>query len=185
MKLPRSLAPAALLLAVLGAAVPAHATEYWTWPDLLKDFFKTAKKVSFREITLSDTDAEAIGKKLGADLEKKTWTIRIGEDQNDQRIGYAMHDKEIGLHEPISFGVRFGPSGAIERVEIMEYLEPFGDEVRELRYRQKFVGKTARDPITAGQDIDIISGASYSSKSVALGVKRDTLVLQAAMKNGL
>jgi Na+-translocating ferredoxin:NAD+ oxidoreductase subunit G len=47
------------------------------------------------------------------------------------------------------------------------------------------VGKTAADPIVAGKDISIVSGASISSKSVALGVKRDTLVLQAALKNGL
>ncbi len=186
MKIPRLTAPAGLLLALLGAALPAHAEDvYWTWPKLLADFFSTAKGVTFREITLSDTEAAAIARKLGADLTSKTWTIRIGEDKDHRRIGYAIHDSEIGLHEKIDFGVRFDPKGAVSRVEIMVYREAYGDEVRGERFRSQFVGKTASDPITAGQDIDIISGASYSSKALALGVKRDTLILQAALKNGL
>jgi len=183
MKIPRLSAPAALLLAVLGAAVPAHATEYWTWPDLLRDFFASSKKVSPRKITLSDADAAEIEKKLGAPV-KREFTVYVGEGDAG-RTGMAIKDAEIGLHEPIDYAVRFGPGGAVERVEIMVYREAYGDEVREERFRKQFVGKTAKDPITAGQDIDVISGASYSSKSVALGVKRDTLVLQAAMKNGL
>jgi hypothetical protein len=184
MKIPRLTAPLGLLVAALGAALPAHATDYWTNQGLLGDFFKTSKTVSYRQVTLSDADAAAIGKKLGADLRTKTWSIYFGEDDNHKRTGYALLDQERGLHEFIDYGVRFGLGGAIERVEIRAYREAYGDEVRGDRFRQQFVGKTANDPIVAGQDISIVSGASISSKSVALGVKRDTLILSAALKNG-
>jgi Na+-translocating ferredoxin:NAD+ oxidoreductase subunit G len=185
MKIPRFPLPAGLLLAALGAALPAHATDYWTNEALLKDFFRTSKRVAARSVTLPDADVAAIGKKLGVELRSKTWTIRVGEDENHQRTGYAILDDEIGLHEPIDFGVRFGLGGAVERVEIRAYREPYGDEVRGERFRKQFVGKTAADPIVAGRDVDIVSGATLSSKAMALGVKRDTLVLQAALKNGL
>jgi hypothetical protein len=185
MKIFRLSAPTGLLLAVLGAALPAHATQYWAPKDLLGDFFKTAKTVSYREVTLSDAEAAAIAKKLGADLRSKTWSIYFGEDANKQRTGYAVLDKELGLHELIDYGVRFGTGGAVERVEIMVYREPQGDQVRSQRFRDQFVGKTANDPIVAGQDISIVSGASISSKSVALGVKRDTIILNGALKNGI
>jgi hypothetical protein len=175
--------PAVVALAVLGAAVPAHATEYWTLPKLLGEFFAGAERVTFKKVSLSDADAAAIEKKLGVKV-KRDWSVYFGLI-GGKRTGYALWDSEIGLHEPIDFGVRFGLAGAVERVEIMAYREPFGEEVRQERFRRKFVGKTAADPITAGQDIDIISGATYSSRSVALGVKRDTLVLDAALKNGL
>jgi electron transport complex protein RnfG len=175
--------PAALLLALLGAAVPAHATEYWTLTKLLGEFFAGSEHVTFKPVTLSDADAAAIEKKLGAPV-KRSWSVYFGT-VGDRRTGYAIRDAEIGLHEPIDFGVRFGLGGGVERVEIMAYREPYGDEIRQDRYRRQFVGKTAADPITAGKDIDIISGATYSSRSVALGVKRDTLVLDAALKNGL
>src|SRR5262249_11544877 len=161
MKIPRLSASAGLLVAILGAALPAHATTYWTSEALLRDFFKDTKdtKVTYRTITLSDAAAAEIGKKLEADLPKKTWSIYLDESEGHAGTGYAVLDKEIGLHELIDYGVRFGLTGAVERVEIREYREPYGDEVRSERFRKQFVGKTANDPITAGKDIDIISGA--------------------------
>lgn len=176
--------PAGLLLALLAAAVPAHATEYFTKVELLASFFPGVTP-TWRAVPLSDADVAAIGKKLGADLKKKTWTVYLAEDADHKRLGYAMLDAQIGLHEDIDYGVRFSPSGVVERVEVRAYREAYGDQVRGARFRNQFVGKTANDPIVAGQDIDIVSGASYSSKALALGVKRDTLVLQAALKSGL
>ena len=184
MKIPRLTGPAGLLLAVLAATVPAHATEYFSNGELIASFFP-GPKPTWRKILLSDADVAAIGKKLGADLKKKEWTFYLAEDENHKRLGYAMLDAQIGLHEDIDYGVRFSASGVVERVEIRAYREAYGDQVRGARFRNQFVGKTASDPIVAGQDIDIVSGASYSSKALALGVKRDTLVLQAALKSGL
>jgi Na+-translocating ferredoxin:NAD+ oxidoreductase subunit G len=184
MRKPRLSVPLGLLLAALAVALPAHATVYWPGLTLLSEFFKTSQNVAARPFTLSDADAAEIGKKLGAAV-KKTWTIRVGEDKDHNRTGYAILDSEIGLHEAIDYGVRFGLSGAVDRVEIREYREAYGDEVRSERFRKQFVGKTANDPIVAGRDIDIVSGASYSSRALALGIKRDTLILQAALKNGL
>jgi Na+-translocating ferredoxin:NAD+ oxidoreductase RnfG subunit len=188
MKMPRLTAPAAFVLAALGAALPAHATEYWDRKALLEDFFKQGEvkpQVSFKSFTLSDQEAAGIAQKLGVNASalKRDWSIYIGA-RDGQRVGFAVLDKEVGLHEYIDYGVKFGLNGAIERVEIIAYRENYGDQVRGTRYRSKFVGKTANDPIVAGKDIDIISGATYSSRSVALGVKRDTLVLAAALKNG-
>jgi electron transport complex protein RnfG len=184
-RFPLAVAP---LLAFLGAALPAHATDYWTNGDLLADFFQTAKnpgrKVRYKPCTLSDVDAAAIGKKLGSEI-KKTWSVYVAEDDPSKRVGFALLDAEIGLHEPIDFGVQYGLSGAVERVEIRAYREAYGDQVRSERFRKQFVGKTAADPITAGQDIAIVTGASISSRSMAQGVKRDTLVLQAALKSCL
>jgi electron transport complex protein RnfG len=184
--LPRVPLAVAAVLALAGVALPAHAAVYWTPTALLGDYFKTAQKVSPRKITLPDADAAAIAKKLGVEADgfKRTWSVYVGE-ADGKRTGYAILDAEIGLHEPIDFGVRFDDSGAVSRLEIMEYREPYGDGVREARFRDQFIGKRPSDPIAAGRDISIVSGASISSKSLAFGVKRDTLVLQAALKNGL
>jgi electron transport complex protein RnfG len=184
MRNPRLSAPLGLLLAALAFALPAHATQYFTPSELLTEFFKDCK-VGWQPATLTDADVAEIGKKLGAKLEKKAWNVYVAKNGDGKRVGYAILDHEIGLHELIDYGVRFGLSGAVERVEIREFREPYGDEVRSERFRKQFVGKTANDPIVAGRDIDIVSGASYSSKALALGIKRDTLVLQAALKNGL
>jgi hypothetical protein len=180
MQVLRKVAP---LFALLSVALPAHAEQYWTNEKLLLDFFKP-EKVTYKSVTLSDADAAEIGKKLGAPLAKKTWAVYLDEVGEHKRTGYAVLDQEVGLHEFIDYGVRFDLAGAVRRLEIRTYREPYGDEVRSERFRSKFVGKTANDPFVAGKDIDIISGATYSSRALALGVKRDALIVQAALKSG-
>jgi Na+-translocating ferredoxin:NAD+ oxidoreductase RnfG subunit len=171
-----------MAVACFVAVLPAHGATYWTVPEVLKSFFASSKKVGYRKVVLSDAEATEIGKKLGAPV-KRDWVVYVAESDG-RRDGYAIKDQEKGMHEPIDFAVKFSTSGAVERIEILEYREAYGDEVRGERFRAQFRGKTASDPITAGKDIDIVSGASISSRSVALGVKRDTLVLQLALKRG-
>lgn len=183
MKLPR-LSVHAVVLIILGTAFPAHATQYWDKAALLGDFFKGATSVPYKRVTLSAAEVVAIEKNLHANLGKQSFNIYFGEDVNKKRLGYAVLDAELGLHDLIDFGVRFDLKGRVERVEIVEYREPYGEQVKEPSYRNQFVGKTAKDPITIGQDINIITGASISSKSVALGVKRNVLVLETALTNG-
>lgn len=179
---------AGLLLTILTAAVPAHAVDYWTPTTILTEYFKGAKHVGNKRVTLSDAEAADIAKKLGhpdASKLKRSWAVYYGEAADGKRMGYAILDAEIGQHELIDFGVKLGLAGSVERVEIMAFREPYGDGVRIERFRNQFIGKTANDPIVAGRDIDIISGATLSSRSLAVGVKRDVLVLQTALKNGL
>ncbi|HVY49294.1 MAG TPA: FMN-binding protein, partial [Minicystis sp.] len=117
---------------------------------------------------------------LGVSGVKREWDVYVSDKQD----GFAVLDDEKGMHEPIDFAVRFSPRGAVERVEIVEYREAYGDEVRSKRFRDQFLGKTAADPIAVGQDIDVVSGASISSRSIAVGVKRDALVVEQALKSG-
>ena len=182
----RWLAPLLALLAfsaALFAAPPASAATYWTVPSVLKSFFASSKKVSHRRITLSEEDAAAIAQKLEVASVKRDWVVYVGE-ADGAVDGYAIVDSEKGMHELIDFAVRFSTAGAVERVEILEYREPYGDEVRRDRFRAQFSGKTASDPIAVGKDTDIVPGASISSRSIAAGDKRDALIFAAASKNG-
>ena len=177
------MAAGALTIAGLAAAIPAYAATYWTVPTLMKSFFSSSKRVTFKRVTLPEAAAADLAKKLGNSDVKRDWVIYIGESEG-KLDGYAIVDVEKGMHEPIDFGVRFSAKGAVDRVEVLVYREAYGDEVRTERFRAQFSGKTASDAITVGKDIDMISGASISSRSMALGVKRDALVLQAALKSG-
>lgn len=178
----RVIAAAAAGAVLLGVGATAHAAQYWDLKSLLKSFFSTSQRVTYKKVVLDDATASQIAKETGASI-KKEWEIYVGE-RDGQRNGFAVVDQEKGMHEPIDFAVQFTPSGAVERVEIVAYREAYGDEVRSSRFREQFKGKTAHDPISVGKDIDIVSGASISSRSVAVGVKRDAMILDAAMKSG-
>ncbi len=174
----------AALVAAIGVTLPAHATQYFTPGAVLTGFFKGATKISYKKVSLTDAEADEIGKKLGSGAVKKDWSIYFSETDGKRNDGLAILDKELGMHEPIDFAVRFNGRGAVDALEVMEYREAYGDEVRAERFRNQFMGKSAKDPISVGNDIQIITGASISSRSMALGVKRGALVVESAMKNG-
>jgi len=57
-------------------------------------------------------------------------------------------------------------------VEILEYRETYGDQVRNEAWRAQFTGKTHAAPLKLGTDIQNISGATLSSRHITDGVKR-------------
>ena len=63
-------------------------------------------------------------------------------------------------------------AGRIHRVDILQYRESYGGEVRSPSWLGQFVGKTSGSPLKVGADIRNISGATLSSMHVTEGVKR-------------
>ena len=143
----------------------ALATTYWTLPDLMRSFFAQSERVTYRQVTLDDGALLRIAAATGRPLEKREWTVYVGKS-GERDDGFALVDSELGQHEPIDFAVLFDPSGVVQRVEVMAYREAYGEAVRSERFRRQFTGKKTTDAIAAGRDIDIISGASISSRSL-------------------
>ncbi len=86
--------------------------------------------------------------------------------------GLFVVDRVVGKHEYITIAVGINPNGTVKQIEIMDYRESYGFEVRDASWRAQFVGKSASSPLQLGQDIKNISGATLSSKHVTDGVKR-------------
>jgi hypothetical protein len=86
--------------------------------------------------------------------------------------GYLIVDRVVGKHEYITFAVGINANGTVKQIEIMEYNESYGYEVRNATWRSQFVGKSAGSPLQLDADIKNISGATLSSKHVTDGVKR-------------
>ena len=70
------------------------------------------------------------------------------------------------------------PEAKVTRVEIVAYREPYGDGIRAERFRRQFVGKGARAGFAPDRDIDAISGATISSRSMCAGVQRASVLLE-------
>jgi Na+-translocating ferredoxin:NAD+ oxidoreductase RnfG subunit len=81
-------------------------------------------------------------------------------------------DRVVGKHEFITYAVGINAEGKVTGIEIMDYRETFGHQVREANWRKQFVGKTAMDPVKVDKDITNISGATLSSVHVTNGVRR-------------
>ena len=172
-----------LVAMLLGAlAAPAHAQSvYFSTRDLLADFFKKSQNVTYQTINIDAAERDKLTRLLGYAPQKSHYTFFVATT-GAKVDGYALIDEQKGEHLPITFAVKLSPDGVVQRQEIVAYREPRGDEVRDARFRKQFVGKSARDAIVAGQDIVAVSGATISSRAMAVGVKRAVVLFDELVK---
>ena len=84
----------------------------------------------------------------------------------------VLIDQVLGKHEFITFALGITSEGAIKQVEILEYRETYGSQVRKAEWRSQFTGKTTHAPLKLNEDIKNLSGATLSSAHVTAGVRR-------------
>jgi Na+-translocating ferredoxin:NAD+ oxidoreductase RnfG subunit len=138
-------APAAVLMSVSSAA---HAVQYLTIPEAQKRAFPAA---SFAEVQAG-----------------RIWKAESG----GRLLGFFIFDRVIGKHLYIDYAVALDPGGRIRSVEILQYRESYGGEIRSPSWLAQFVGKSSGSTLQVGNDITNISGATLSSHHVTEGVKR-------------
>jgi hypothetical protein len=118
-------------------------------------------------IDLTPAQAKAVEKASGERV--LVPRIRVLRGPAGQRL---FIDQVVGKHEFITYAVAVGGDGKVSGVEIMDYRETFGYQVREAGWRRQFTGKDARSKLRVGKDITNISGATLSSTHVTNGVRR-------------
>lgn len=155
-----------LLAPVVLVSPPAYATTYLTveqaqalmFPrETLHPEFKTMDAAQFAAV------AKAAGVAPNG-RQVRAWRASGG--------GWLVVDQVIGKHEFITFAVGLDPAGAVKSVEIMDYRESYGDQVRLPKWRAQFAGKRPGAVLKLGQDIRNISGATLSCRHVTDGVRR-------------
>ncbi len=138
-------APAAVSMAM---HAPAYAVSYMSIAE--------AQQHAFPGATFGEVQAGRI------------WKAESG----GRLVGYVVFDRVIGKHLYIDYTIAIDPSGRVRRVDILEYRESYGGEVRSPSWLGQFVGKTSASPLTLGQDIRNLSGATLSSEHLTQGIKR-------------
>lgn len=135
--------------AVLSAASPAYAVRYLSIEEAQKEAFPAA--THFSEVQAG-----------------RVWKAEAG----GKVAGFFVFDRVVGKHLFIDYAVALTPAGAVHRVEILEYRESYGGDIRSPSWLAQFVGKTAGSALKINGDIRNIAGATLSSTHVTEGVKR-------------
>jgi FMN-binding domain len=135
--------------AVVSAASPAYAVKYLSIEEAQKQAFPSA--THFTEVQAG-----------------RVWKA----DAGGRVAGFFIFDRVIGKHLYIDYAVALSPAGAVQRVEILEYRESYGGEVRSPSWLAQFVGKTSGSALKINADIRNIAGATLSSAHITEGVKR-------------
>lgn len=142
-------------IAAVCAPAAAQATQYLTVEQAQRSLFPAAER--FATSTVKSPSGEIA-----------IWRVLRG----DALLGFFIVDEVVGKHELITYAVALGAQGLVRGIEILDYREPRGGEVRDPRWRAQFVGKGARDALRLGEDIQNLSGATLSCRHITDGVRR-------------
>ena len=168
MAMANRITPTTLGFLLASSAVPlvAYCQVYLTEDQAAQSVFPGevfAKKV----LQLTPDEISKIEEKSGERVRHPAVTVFVSPKKN-----VVFIDEVLGKHEFITYAVGVTAKKTVQGIEIMDYRESYGYDVRKPEWRKQFVGKDSSSPLRLNKDIVNISGATLSSSHVTAGVRR-------------
>jgi Na+-translocating ferredoxin:NAD+ oxidoreductase RnfG subunit len=155
-----------LPVAALSVCAPAQAMVYLS-VEQAQQLMYGGQALTPLLLTLTPEQAAQVERDSGVQVFSRSlraWKAADG--------GAFLVDAVIGKHDLITYALAIAADGKLRQVEILEYREAYGGEVRNPRWRAQFAGKQHGDALHLGQDIDGISGATLSCEHLTDGIRR-------------
>ncbi|MDB6129845.1 MAG: putative signal peptide protein [Verrucomicrobiales bacterium] len=165
----RIVAPAAVV--VSAGAIPCYATTYLTVEQAQKLCFGGATQFVSADVSLSHDQMKAIEKDTGVNVrldKQKVWRAEV----DGKLEGWVIQDEVLGKHEFIQWVLALNADGSVRQVEILDYRETYGYQIRDQKWRAQFTGKKHGAKLKLDNDIKNVSGATLSCRHITDGVKR-------------
>lgn len=95
-------------------------------------------------------------------------------DSSGKLIGIMSTIQQQGYDGYITYNLAVDSEGTIIGLLIVSHSETpgLGDVITTDVYQEQFIGKSFKDPITAGEDVDTVSGASVSTSAMINSIRR-------------
>jgi len=173
-------AVAIVATAVAPASVTVAAT-YLTADAAQKALFPEADAFAPVELVLSDDQKQSVADASGPQPphgELHVWAAKRG----DALLGHVFVDNVIGREDFITYAVGIGADGKLLPVEILDYRESHGGEIRAKGWLKQFAGKSEQSQLRMRMDIKSIAGATLSSEHVTAGVRRILALWSVALR---
>jgi Na+-translocating ferredoxin:NAD+ oxidoreductase RnfG subunit len=165
-------------------ARPAVGVVLLNQDQALKQMFPDAGKVTPEVHVLTAEQAEAAKGQLGGkwtlyDAGSKAGAVTNSDSvtffhatKDGKKTGVAVVEVQPGKWGPVKYIVALDQTGKVTNLAVMSYVEQRGRPIATRRFLDQFIGKTGKSAITAGKDIDAVSGATISSRATAFAVKK-------------
>ena len=98
--------------------------------------------------------------------EVKAWKTETG--------GWFIIDQIVGKREFIDVAVALTKDGKVKGIEVLQYRETYGSQVRHPKWLAQFLGKDHTEHLKLDEQIQNISGATLSSRHITDGINRLT-----------
>lgn len=156
---------------IFGAAWTAWAERYLTVAEAQRVCFPEADRFEVETARFNAEQIKAIADKIGIKVSNRENEIHWAR-HGTNLAGVLIIDHVLSKHEFIDYAVALSPDGTVRQVEILEYRERYGREIREKKWRDQFKGKTVASKLRLNDDVYNISGATISCRHITEGVKR-------------
>ena len=165
------------------ASVSAAATQYATPEEAAKRCFPEATAFKDGTAQLTPEELRGVAQAAGLPARSAAWRTMVAMN-GDAALGVVVFDAVIGKFELIDYAVGIATDGKVRNVEILNYRESHGYEVRLPAWRRQFAGKGTEATLRVGEDIANISGATLSTTNITNGVRRIVAVVGVLRANG-
>jgi hypothetical protein len=158
-------------------APSTFAVEYLTVDQAQREIFP-GKSLTAAPVKLTGAQRKAIEGVSGVRVlrdEEQVWRVTGGG-------GWFIVDEVVGKHEFITYALGLKPDGSVKQIEIMDYRETYGGEIRNASWRAQFAGKTSKSQLKLDRDVQNISGATLSCRHITDGVKRLLAFYEVALR---
>jgi Na+-transporting NADH:ubiquinone oxidoreductase subunit C len=158
-------------------APSAYAVQYLNIDQAQKSIFP-GKSFIAAAVKLTAVQRKAIELASGVRVlkdEQPIWRVSGG--------GWFIVDEVVGKHEFITYAVGLNSDGSVKQIEVMDYRETYGGQIRDQKWRAQFSGKTSKSMLKLDSDIKNISGATLSCRHITDGVKRLLAFYDIALKH--
>lgn len=146
-----------------------------------------AKKVNKEIIKTFETDhfelrilevPEDLDAQLPLTMRQNLWRI----DSQSNIVGYAYIGSAPSKTAKFDFMVLFDKEARIINSKVLVYREDYGGEIGSRRWLRQFIGKGVHDRVSLESNIDAISGATISVRSMTYAM--DNLLQSMAILKG-
>jgi uncharacterized protein with FMN-binding domain len=110
----------------------------------------------------------------GAEVVTISKELRRAEGPDGSVLGFVSVGVASGYGGPLSVAVAVDPSGKAASLAVVHHRETpsFFDRVARTKFLERLVGRSHDDSLVLGEDIDGISGATYTSLGLSQAVRR-------------
>ncbi len=95
-------------------------------------------------------------------------------DSSDRQIGVMATIEQQGYDGTITYNLALDGEGKVVGMLIISHTETpgIGDVITTAEFQEQFIGKSFEDPLTPGEDVDTVSGATISSTAMVTSIRR-------------
>jgi Na+-translocating ferredoxin:NAD+ oxidoreductase RnfG subunit len=103
---------------------------------------------------------------------------------NTEFVGYSVLSTANSKADFFDYMIVYKPDLSILTVQVLVYREDYGGEIGSNRWLKQFIGKSKTEEMKFGHDIQNISGATISARSITSGVQKVTDKINLLKKEG-